>query len=253
MKATRSLPVLFALAAVAAGIVYLVTAERDVAQDWVTRKLRFEEAVLRAEPLIQAIDTYTSAVGHPPKALAAIIPEYLDKLPATGLEECNRFEYRSLTHKQGSIVWYDLGSRQGQPHFGRHRYSVGDPEHAVLVFTLDTNDRITSALIERMPKGREPQDFETQAWKRGARRIEMALALADTYKLDGMPRDVFEQLLGVPDGSRVVHGTPWELRINCPTGLLNHDCLVYWPTGHYPQHLYGGITEAVGKWVYVHS
>jgi len=50
-----------------------------------------------------------------------------------------------------------------------------------------------------------------------------------------------------------VHGTPWELRINCPTGLLNHDSFVYWPTGEYPEHLYGGFTESVGRWVYVHS
>ena len=56
MNATRSLPVLFALAAVAAGIVYLATAERDVEQDWEERKLRFQEAALRAEPLIRAIN-----------------------------------------------------------------------------------------------------------------------------------------------------------------------------------------------------
>lgn len=253
MKATRLLLVLFALATVAAGVVYLVIAERDAAQDWGERKLRFHEATLRAEPLILAITTYTSAVGHPPTALSDISPEYLEKLPATGLEECNRFEYRSLTHKQGSIVWYDLGSRQGQTYSGQSRYSVGDPDHAVLVLALDSNERITSALIERMPKDREPQDFEPERWKTGANRIEMALALADTYRLDGMPRDVFERLLGVPDGSQTVHGTPWELRINCPTGLLNHDCLVYWPTGKYPQHLYGGVTEPVGSWVYVHS
>ena len=81
----------------------------------------------------------------------------------------------------------------------------------------------------------------------------MALSLADTYRLHGMPRKVFESLLGPPDGSQVLHGTPWELRINCPTGLLNHDTFVYWPTGQYPEHLYGGKTESVGQWVYVHS
>jgi len=56
-----------------------------------------------------------------------------------------------------------------------------------------------------------------------------------------------------PDGSRAAQGSPWELRINCPTGLLNHDAFVYWPTGNYPEHLYGGKTEPVGKWVYIHS
>ena len=253
MKTARSLLVLSVLATVVAGAVYLTIAGRDAAQGWGERKIRFQEAAVRAEPLILAITTYTSAIGHPPKALADISPEYLEKLPATGLEECSRFEYRSLTHKQGSIVWYDLGSRQGQPWSGQSRYDDGDPDHAILVFSLDSQGKITNALIDRMPKGREPVDFEPERWKAGGNRIEMALALSETYRLHGMPKNVFEPLLGAPDGSRVVESTPWELRINCPTGLLNHDAFVYWPTQKYPQHLYGGNTESIGGWVYVHS
>ena len=125
--------------------------------------------------------------------------------------------------------------------------------HALLVFTLTSQGKISSALIDRLPKGRKPVDFNQQRWKLGRNRIEMALDLSDSYRLHGMPRDVFEPLLGPPDGSRDVHGAAWELRINCPTGLLNHDILVYWPTESYPQHLYGGNTEAIGRWVYVHS
>jgi hypothetical protein len=253
MSKTRSLLVLFVLCFVVAGVVRLLLPGHDAAQDWDTRKLRFQQAAAHAEPLILAIAAYASAAGHPPAALTDLVPGYLEQLPVTGLQECSRFEYRSLMHKQGSIVWYDLGSRQGQPYSGQSRYSDGDPEHAILVFALDVQGNITSALIDRMPKDREPLDFEPDRWKAAENRIEMALALADTYRLDGMPRDVFERLLGVPDGSRTVHGTPWELRIHCPTGLLNHDSFVYWPTGEYPQHLYGGITEAVGRWAYVHS
>ena len=253
MKTTRSLLVLFVLAAVAAGVVYLVTAEHDTQLDWEKRKIRFQEATLRAEPLILAITAYTSAIGYPPTALADISPEYLEKLPATGLEECNSFEYRSLMHKQGSVVWYGLGSRQGQPYSGKSSYSDGDPDHAILVFSLDSQGKITNALFDRMPKGREPVEFESERWKAGGNRIEMALALSETYRLHGMPRNVFEPLLGPPDGSRVVQSAPWELRINCPTGLLNHDTFVYWPTQQYPQHLYGGSTESIGRWVYVHS
>jgi hypothetical protein len=236
-----------------AGVVYLVAPPRDAAQVWETRKTRFQQAAVRAEPLISAITAYTSAIGHPPSALVDLIPDYMDKLPTTGLRKCGRFEYRSLMHKQGSIVWYDLGSRQGEPYAGESRYSEGDPGHAILVFTLDSKDQITGAMIDRMPKGREPLEFVPEIWKAGGSRIEMALALADTFRLYGMPRDVFERLLGVPDGSRAVRSTPWELRINCPTGLLNHDMYIYWPTGEYPEHLYGGFTESVGRWVYVHS
>ena len=253
MKMIRSLLVLFALGIAVAGIVGLVMPARDTAQDWQERRPLFQQAALRAEPVIRAISTYTSTVGHPPTALADISPEYLEKLPATGLRECDSFEYRSLTHKQGSIVWYDLGSRQGRPWSGQSRYSDGDPDHAILVFSLDSQGKITNALIDRMPKGREPEDFESESWKAGGDRIDMALALSETYRLHGMPRDVFEPLLGPPDGSRVVQGAPWELRINCPTGLLNHDTFIYWPTEKYPQHLYGGNTESIGEWAYVHS
>ena len=253
MKITRWLLLLFALSIAIAGVVWLVIPEGDTALTWAERKPRFQQAALRAEPVILAITAYVSAVGNPPSALSDLVPEYLDELPTTGLQECSTFEYRSLVHKQGSIVWYDLGSRQGQPYSGQSRYSDGDPDHAILVFTLDSKEQITSAVIDRMPKGLKPLEFEPERWKGGGNRIEMALALADTYRLDGMPRDVFEGLLGVPDGSRTVHVTPWELRINCPTSLLNHDVFVYWPTGKYPLRLYGGVAESVGKWVYVHS
>lgn len=253
MDRSRALLSLLVLFIAAAGVVYLVIPKRDAAQEWAMRKPRFQQAAAHAEPVINAINAYASAVGHPPSTLAELIPEYLEKLPATGLEECASFEYRSLIHKQGSIVWYDLDSRQGEPYTGASRYSEGDPEHAILVFTLDLKEQVTSAVIDRMPEDREPLDFEPERWKAGGNRIEMALALADTFRLDDMPREVFERLLGVPDGSRMVRGTPWELRIHCPTGLLNHDSFVYWPTREYPPHLYGGWTEPVGEWVYVHS
>lgn len=249
----RFLLVLFVLVIAIAGVAYLTMPQRDAAQTWETRKLRFQQVAVRAEPVIVAIAAYAAAVGYPPPVLEAIVPEYMKELPATGLQECSSFEYRSLVDKQGSIAWYDLGSRQGQPYSGLSRYSDGNPDHAILVFNLDSKGQIASALIDRMPKGRKPLDFDPQRWKAGGNRIEMALALADTYRLDGMPREMFEGLLGTPDGSRAVHSAPWELRVNCPTGLLNHDTFVFWPTGNYPQHLYGGTAEPVGRWVYVHS
>jgi len=253
MKKAPALLVFLTLAVAVASVVYLALPAGDTAQDWEQRRTLFQDATVRAVPLIESIKVYTSTIGNPPRALADMIPEYLNELPVTGLPACERFEYRSLAHKQGAIVWYDLGSRQGQPYSGQSRFSEGDPDHAILIFTLDAQGKISSALLDRLPKGREPVDFDPERWKSVENRIEMALDLSDTYRLHGMPRDVFEPLLGPPDGSRVVHGAAWELRINCPTGLLNHDALVYWPTESYPQHLYGGNTEAIGRWVYIHS
>jgi hypothetical protein len=253
MKGPPSLLVMFALAIAACGSVYLLFSAGNATQDREQRRYLFQEAATRAEPLIAAIEAYTTSVGNPPDSLDEIVPQFLTRIPATGLRKCDRFEYRSLTQKSASIVWYDLGSRRGQSYTGQSRFDAGDPEHAILVFTLDTNEKITGALIDRLPKGRDPEDFDTKRWKSGENRIEMALSLSDTYRLHGMPRDVLVSLLGPPDGSRTIHGAPWELRINCPTGLLNHDTLVYWPTEKYPEHLYGGNTEAVGRWVYVRS
>jgi hypothetical protein len=253
MKKAPSLFVFFALAVAASGVVYLVLPAGDAAQDWEQRRILFQEAAIRAEPIIEAITAYTSTVGNPPHALVDIVPRYMEKLPVTGLQACNSFEYRSLTHKQALFVWYDLGSRQGQAFSGRSRYRDGDPDHAILMLALDSQDKITSATIDRLPKGREPLDFESARWKAREDRIEMALALADSYRLHGMPRSVFEPLLGLPDGSRVAQSAPWELRVNCSMGLLNHDAFVYWPTEKYPEHLYGGKTESVGRWVYIHS
>ena len=176
MKTIRSLPVLFVLFIALAGVAWLVMQEQKTTHDWEVRKLRFQQAAARAEPLILAINAYTSATGHPPAALDDVSPAYLESLPSTGLQECNSFEYRSLMHKQGSIAWYDLGSRQGQPWSGKSRYDDGDPGHAILVFTLDMQEKITGAVIERMPKDHEPETFDSARWKAGENRLDMALA-----------------------------------------------------------------------------
>jgi len=253
MNRNSTLTVLLVLCLVVGGVVYLWLPDRDTAQAWELRRQRLRQAALNAQPLIEAVTVYSSGTGQPPAALADVIPAHLDKLPDTGIRQCGRYEYRSLAHKQGSIIWYDLGSRQGEPRSGASHYSDGDPGHAILVFTLDATQQVSSAEIERLPKGHEAVEFDPQRWQAGGDRIGMALAFAETYRLYGMPRDVVEELLGSPDGSRLVRNAPWELRLNCPTGLFNHDSLVYWPGGGYPQYLYGGVTETIGDWAYVHS
>jgi hypothetical protein len=253
VKLNRTVATLLVLSLAIAGIVYLVLPEPDITQAWETRRHRLQQAVLQVQPLIGAISAYTATTGQPPAALADLIPVYLDRLPDTGRQVCRRVEYRTLLHKQGSIAWYDLGPHQGEPGSGESRYQDGDPDHAILVVTLDARHQITGAVIDRAPKDREPGEFDPDGWQSGGDRIAIALAFAETFRLYGMPREVLEQLLGPPDGSRDVQGAPWELRFNCPTGLLNHDSLVYWPDGNYPLHLYGGVTEAIGNWVYVHS
>ena len=253
MKNLRRSVVFLLVMGMVAIVGYLLWPQQESGHAWALRKIQFQQATVRAEPLIAAIRAYSEDNGQPPQALADMVPRYLQDIPATRLDRCASFEYRLLPNAQTFVVWYDLGSRQGQAISRRSRYSDGDPGHAILVFTLDSEDKITSAWIDRAPKDVEMEDFDPAGWKTGRQRMQMAPSLAETYRLYGMPRVVFEELLGPADGSRTVSKSPWELRINCPTGLLNHNALVYWPTEAYPQQLYGGITQKVGSWVYVRN
>ncbi len=232
---------------------YLLWSQPETAEQRARRTLAFQETVSQAAPLVAAIQAFHDATGEPPQALTELIPGYLPALPVTGLDGCESFEYRRLPNPRSLVVWYDLGALQDPADSGQSRYSDGDPGHAILVFTLDGEAKISSASIDRAPKDIEVVEFDSARWKAGEQRMQMAPSLAETWRLYGMPRSVFEDLLGQVDGTRAVHRSPWELRVNCPTGLLRPDALVYWPTEAYPQQLYGGLTEPVGSWVYVRN
>jgi hypothetical protein len=52
--------------------------------------------------------------------------------------------------------------------------------------------------------------------------------------------------------SRVANAR-WELRVQCPLGLMNWDVFFYWPGTDYPNAIYGGSVERIGGWAYVHE
>ncbi len=56
---------------------------------------------------------------------------------------------------------------------------------------------------------------------------------------------------GYNDSSAV--SDSYELRINCPSGTINFDRFVYWPSEEYPERIQGNRTELIGSWVYVHE
>tara|TARA_R110002072_G_scaffold228234_9_gene385277 strand:+ start:52949 stop:53503 length:555 start_codon:yes stop_codon:yes gene_type:complete len=67
----------------------------------------------------------------------------------------------------------------------------------------------------------------------------------DTIPATGMPR--------YPKWDYgMAKGEPYELVVHCGS-LLGFDSFVYWPSGQYPASLYGGSTERIGAWVYVHE
>ncbi len=225
----------------------------DAGEPWSQRKIRFEQAAQVAQPLIAAIDSYFQETGRPPFSLKDVAPKFIQQIPATGLDECPAFDYRSFSSRPARLVWYDLGTRQGKPLKKPSRFPDGDPEHAIMVFALDTEGRVVSADIDRLPKGLKGVDFDSDKWKQNDARMLMALKLSDSYRMDGMPTKVFEELLGSPDGQRMIENVPWELRINCSTGFLNRDVFFYWPLQKYPPQIYGGAVESVADWAYVHD
>ncbi len=46
----------------------------------------------------------------------------------------------------------------------------------------------------------------------------------------------------------------YSIMIPCSIGLLmNSDSFIYWPEETYPEYIYGGKVERIGKWAYVHE
>ena len=45
----------------------------------------------------------------------------------------------------------------------------------------------------------------------------------------------------------------FELRISCPSGGINFDRFIYWPSERYPDRIQGNGIEKIGSWVYVHE
>jgi len=222
-------------------------------EPWGVRKLRFDRAAKRAAPLLAAISQYASDHGHPPRSLSDLVPHYLRDLPGTGLREYPQFEYYSFTNRQASMIWYDLGSRHHKPATGLWVYPDGDPDHAILAFTLGQSNSVVEARVDRMPEITNRMNFDVEMWRANTSRIEMVRALPDRHETKGASLQELTNLLGSPDGGRMLRDSPWELRINCSWGMLNWDVFFYWPTTNYPKHIYGGSSEMIGAWAYVHE
>jgi len=61
----------------------------------------------RSQPLIAAIKSYEQKFGHPPDLLAALVPEFIPKVPNTGIGATPDYQYRSLTNSSsyGNNKW----------------------------------------------------------------------------------------------------------------------------------------------------
>jgi hypothetical protein len=221
-------------------------------EPWSMRKARFARAAERSRPLVDAIKRYVQEHGQPPETLAVLVPAYLVRVPRTGLLDYPNFIYTRFTNTQYSLAWWDLGTRNGKPMSGLWCYVQGDPSHAILALTLDQQRRVVDARVDRMPSDHEKIEFDPERWKNNEGRIEMVRSLPQHTNLMGQGTNEVFATLGPPDGTSVLRDAPWELKVKCPSDM-GLDVFFYWPSGNYPGYIYGGDTEKIGDWAYVHE
>ena len=222
-------------------------------EPWSLQKIRLARATHRAERLVAAIKAYERDRGVAPDSLRALVPHYLAKVPGTGLAGYPKFEYMRFTNSHYSLMWYDLGSRHGQPKAGLWLYPDGDPGHAILALAVDQMGRVVEARADRLPKNHQTNAFDAQHWRSKDHRIEMVRSLPTVLQIPGADTNAVVALLGPADGFRTLRDSPWELRIDCSRGMINWDVFFYWPTQRYPNHIYGGVVERIADWAYVHE
>ena len=107
------------------GFSYWLFFSSDTEQSASARKARYFQAMVKAEPLIDAIQKYTNYHKSAPQGLADLAPGFIAKIPDTGLKGCDRFKYVNYGTSRIVVLWYDLGSRYGRPLAKKSQYPDG--------------------------------------------------------------------------------------------------------------------------------
>lgn len=225
------------------------------------RARSFRALAESSQPLVDAIARYHRHQDFPPSSLTALVPEYLDEIPGTGMGPYP--EYRYLVFEEGfpgcRMHYYDLG-RHGRVVDALDDWNYtefGRLDHAYLIVVSDLGGVVRYVDTDRIPGRPRDRPFEAETWRRSERRLDMLADLRSTHELVGMQLEDLVALLGEPDGFGAFHrsgwGTPWELRVPCGRGFANWDVFVYWPSEEYPSAMYGGTVERMGRWAYVHE
>jgi hypothetical protein len=237
------------------GAALLVVAVWPAARfSWFLERFSWTRVARRGATIVAAIDAYQRDHHQPPASLSALVPRYLAAVPGTGAPAYPDFEFERHEHAgDQTLVWYDLGSRHGQPTEGLWVYPDGPGDHAILAITFADEGGLEEARIDRAPK-LTPQPFDLTRWKSDrSARLAMAKNLPGELRQRGVKPAQITAVLGEPDGTRHIPSSPWELRVPCSHGLLNWDVFFYWPSRRYPQQAYGGSIERIGDWAYVHE
>jgi hypothetical protein len=224
-------------------LIFVIVSITCLKLSWSVRKIAFERLAERSEQLIFAIKKYESENGRPPKNLDLLIPKYLTKYPETGMP----------AYSEKTLYWYDLGSRNGKPISGLWKFVDGNPGHSILAITVNKTGKIIDASLDRPPKNIENEKFRIEKWRSSQNRIEMVGSLISEPAFKARDFMAVKSILGEPNGTRTLIGAPWELLVECPSGLMNWDVFFYWPTEKYPDSGYGGSIQKISNWAYVHE
>ena len=70
------------------------------------RMKAFHRLAGRSRPLVSAIHNYEKKYGHPPESLESLVPEFIAKVPATGIAAYPEYRYsRSATNRYHGNPW----------------------------------------------------------------------------------------------------------------------------------------------------
>lgn len=221
------------------------------------RPIAFARLARRSQPLVEAICEYSAEQGRPPESLQALVPQYLERVPGTGLPAYPQYDYEILSYNKWSthLIWYDLGSREGRGRIDPWSSIDGDLDHAILALWVK-GEYVLHMNADRMPVAVAWKPFDPESWARGGpARTSMTQDVVHRLQWDAPPTlDAAVELLGPPDGERWLGTTPWELWVSCGAfPFINFDVFVYWPTEEYPDYMHGGWVERIGRWAYVHE
>lgn len=223
---------------------------------WDARRGHFEQLALRSKPLVEAISDYERKLGRPPRTLDDLVPDYLIAVPDTGLDAYSEYVYQAFPDDQTDLrrVWYDLGPSQIGALSWLKRLGV-DTGQAELVFEVRADGTVVNYRTEMLPPNIAKQSkFEAEKWSlSGQRRQAMVADLIERLRPVGRSLAEIKDALGDPAGERILRATAWQLSVLCSSGVNNFDVFFYWPSGAYPDYIYGGFVERIGGWSYVHE
>lgn len=222
-----------------------------------SRKWAFSNLEKRSERLVESIKRYEKDLNRAPSSLNDLVPNYIPEVPSTKMSAYPSYEYEVLEKpKQMSFeAWYDLGSRNGLPMAGLWKYHYGNGNNAILVVNYFEDGKIQSLTLDRSPdSSSDDLKFNKLRWNEEPHnRLKMIRDFYRNHYTNNMNLTELKQFLGEPNEFIENKTSPWELRVNCGSGGLNWDVFFYWPTEDYPENIYGGYVERIGKWAYVYE